>query len=172
MNNKKKIKNYLNSEKKRLSKVSESIDYSWHSNALESIKRYFGENSEQYLRFKTFNNLFILSKAKHNEGFENKIESERKKLVNFFDETINFLDFNSPKQKKSIKKSIIKIALLSTAFSIGWAACLLFKFDFEKQTLFNENNKLQYKIDSLQTIINSNNNDSINVNLKNSNPMP
>jgi len=172
MYNKRKIKNYLNLEKKRLSKVTNNLDYSWHSNVLESLKRYFGEESEQYRSFKNFNNLVIFSKSKYTKGLESKVESERKKLINFFDETIIFLDFNSPKEKKSIKSSIIRFALLSTAFSIGWTACYLFKFDLEKQTLFNENNKLKYKIDSLQTIINSNSNDSIKVNLKKSNTMP
>lgn len=172
MDNKKKIKAYLNSEKNRLSKVSESLDYSWHSNVLESLKRFFGEESEQYQRFKNFNNLFIFSKAKDTKGLEAKVESERKKLINFFNETINFLDFNSPKEKKSIKSSIIKFALLSTAFSIGWAACYLFKFDFEKQTLYNENNKLKHKIDSLQSRLELNKNDTIKINFNNSETKP
>lgn len=172
MDKKKKIKSYLDFEKNRLSKVSENLDDSWYSNVLESLKRFFGEESEQYQRFKKFNNLFILSKAKYNKGFEDKVESERKKLINFFDETINFLDFNSPKERKSIKKSIIKFALLTAAFSIGWTACYLFKFDFEKQTLYNENSKLKYKIDSLQVRLELNKNDTIKINLNKSESKP
>jgi hypothetical protein len=163
MDSKKKIKSYLNFEKNRLSTVTESLDYGWHSNVLESIKRYFGEESEQYRSFKNFKNLNILSNAKHTKGLENKIESERKKLVSFFNETINFLDFNSPKEKKSIKSSIIKFALLSTAFSIGWAACYLFKFDLEKQKLYKENINLRLQIDSLQSPTKLDKNDTINI---------
>lgn len=172
MNNRKKIKDYLNGRKNTLNKISEGLDYGWHANVLESLKRFFGEESAQYQRFKDYSKLSIFSKAKFAIGYEGKIESERKKLINFFDETINFLDFNSPKEKKNIKKSVVKYALLSGAFTIGFSACYLLKFDFEKQKLYDRNNMLQHRNDSLQNLLNLNKEDTTKINLKNSETKP
>lgn len=167
MNKKKKIKGYLNFKRKNLETISENIDYSWHSNVLESIKRFFGEESEQYKTFNEFKNFYIFSKAKNTKGLESNIESERKRLINFFDETIGFLKHNLPREKKNLWNSIIKFAVISVAFTIGWSACYLFKFDYEKQKLYEQNKELKHQVDSLLNQITITTNDSININHKN-----
>lgn len=157
MNKKKKMQKFLITQKDSLNTVSEKLDNNWHSNVLESIKRFFGDDSEQYKVFKRYKNLFVFSKAKNTIGLESKIEGERKILINFFDETINFLNYNSPNKNRIIRKSIIKFAAVSAAFTFGWAACFLFKFDYEKQLLYKENEVLKHQIDSFKnSILNEN----------------